>query len=94
MVLSIVFRCVKNLYIFDCFMITKVSCTYLFYKRGGSVKVSKEHFSTSSITRFANTDEMGEPMTVAKTCMWCFLRKVKYIAHKQISCPVFRFLVM
>ena len=38
MELSIVFRCVKKSDNFDLFMITEVSYTYLFHKRGGSAK--------------------------------------------------------
>ena len=45
MELSIVFRCVKNSDNFDLFMITKVSSTYLFHKRGGSAKVARARAS-------------------------------------------------
>ena len=61
---TILFRCVKNSDNFDFFMITKVSSTYLFHKRGGSVKVSMP-----STTKFATTDETGEPIAVPKTCL-------------------------
>ena len=37
-----------------------MSSTYLFRKRGGSVKVPKARFSSSSMARFATTDETGE----------------------------------
>jgi len=57
---SILFRCVKNSDNFDLFMITKVSSTYLFHKRGGSAKVSRARVSMSSMTKFATTDETGE----------------------------------
>jgi len=67
--LSIVFTWVKNLDNFDIVMITNVSSTYLFYKRGGSAKVTKAHFATSSMTRFATTNATGEPITVPKTCV-------------------------
>ena len=63
------FTRVKNSDKFDFLMITNVSSTCLFHKRGGSAKVSKARFSTSSMTRFAATDETGEPITVPKTCL-------------------------
>ena len=47
---SILFRCVKNSDNFDLVVITKVSSTYLFHKRGGSVKVSRARVSMSSMT--------------------------------------------
>jgi len=60
---------VKNSDNFDFFMITKVSSTYLFQKRGESAKVSKAGFATSSMTGFATTDEMSEPIAVPKTSL-------------------------
>ena len=68
MELSIVFSCVKNSDNFDLFMITKVSSTYLFHIRGGSAKVSSARVSMFSMTKFATTDETGEPIAVPKTC--------------------------
>jgi len=67
MKLFIVLRWVKNSDNFDFFMTTKVASKYLFHKRGRSAKVSEARFSTSSITRFATTYEMGEPFAVLKT---------------------------
>ena len=66
MELSIVFRCVKNSDNFGLFVITKVSSTYLFHKRGGSVKVSKARASMFSMTKFATPDKTGEPIAVQK----------------------------
>ena len=65
--LSIVLARVKNSDKFDFLMITNISSTYLFQKRGGSAKVSKARFSTSCMTKFATTDETGESVTVPKT---------------------------
>jgi len=74
-------------------MITKVSSTYLFHKRGGSVKVSRARASMSSMTKFATTDETGQPIAVPKTCLQCFPRNVKLVEYKQISRPLIRSLV-
>ena len=52
------FRCVKNSDNFDLFMITKVSSTYLFHKRGRSAKVSRARVSMFSMTKFATTDDL------------------------------------
>ena len=65
---SILFRCVKNSDNFDLFMITKVSSTYLFHKRGGAVKVSRARVSMPSMSKFATTDETGKLIAVPKTC--------------------------
>jgi len=93
MKLSIVFTWMKNSDNFD--LITNVSFAYLFHKRGGSSKVYRAHFSTSSIVRFTTrpTDETGEPITVPKTCLQCFPRKQKFIELKQISSPLIRSVV-
>ena len=82
---SILFRCVKNSDNVDLFMITKVFSTYLFHKRGGSVKVSRACVSMSSMTKFVTTDETGEPIGVP--------RNVKLVEFKQISSPLIRSLV-
>jgi len=47
---------------FDLFMITKVSSTYLFHKRGGYAKVSRARVSMFSMTKFATIDETGSPL--------------------------------
>jgi len=47
--LSIVLRCVKNSYNFNRFMITKLSSSYHFHKRGGSAKVSRARVSIFSM---------------------------------------------
>jgi len=70
-----VFRWVKNSDNFDFFMITKLSSTYLFHKRGRSAKVSKACFSTFSVTRFAITHEMGEHIVVPKAFISVFHEK-------------------
>ena len=88
--LSIVSRWVKNSGTFDFFMITNVSSTYLSHKRGRS---AKSRFSTSSMNRFANTDETGQPIALPKTCLECFPRKVKFVEVKQISSQLIRSVV-
>ena len=80
--------CVKNSENFDLFIITKVSSTYVFHKRGGSAKVSRVHVSMFSMTKFATTEETGEPIAVAKTCLQCFPQNVKLVGLAQISTPL------
>ena len=87
--LSTVFTRVKNSGQVCFFNDHKCISTYLFHRRGGSAKVSKARFSTSSMTRFTTTDETGEPITVPKTCLQCFRRKVKFVELKQNSSPWF-----
>ena len=58
------FRCVKNSDNFDPFMITKLSSSHLFHKRGGSAKVSRARVSMFSMTKFVTTDETGQPIAV------------------------------
>ena len=60
------FRCVKNSDNFDLFMITKVSSTYLFHKRGGPLKVSKARVWMFSMTTFATAAETGMPLLLQK----------------------------
>jgi len=59
-----VLRWVKNLDNFDFFMITKVSSTYRFCKRGESAKVPQVRVLTFSITELATTDETGKHIAV------------------------------
>jgi len=66
-------------------MITKVSSTYLFHKRGGSAKVSRARVSMFSMTKFATIDETGEPTAVPN--MLCVVKKhcMLYVVKKH--CP-------
>jgi len=63
------FRRIENSDNFDIFMITKVSSTYLFHKRGGSANVFRARVSIFSMTKFATTDENVEPIAVPKICL-------------------------
>ena len=53
-----------------------VSSTYLLKIRGGVWKVDSASCSTSSITRFANTTDTGDPIAVPWICRYTFKGQV------------------
>jgi len=87
MELYIVFRCVKNSDNFHFFMITKVSSTYLFHKRGGSVKVSKGRVSMFSLTTFAITNDTGCPLLFQKLVCSVFHENKSWLNLSKFQVP-------
>jgi len=69
MKLSVVLRWVKNSDNFDFFVITRMSSNYLSTNVEGLQRFLKHIFATSSMTRFATTNETEEPIAVPNTCL-------------------------